>query len=395
MFIDIKEKARDFLAFLLVLTLTCSLGLGSLTQAYADDDVNELEPSQVESPAQDSSVGDKSANLSSTEDATSVPEQAIDGANSIDSSGSSEAPKAPEEVVPAAELDLETQANDPAAESRAKAYKTPLAEGIYSIATSANPGIVLAVKGSSAKDGANIELDNFSPYKNNQYFSVSVDSKGLYSFKAVNSGKLLSSAPNPKAAYNVFQWIDVKTAAQKWIVHKIDGRKYLIESFANRGIFLNVANAKYSSGTNVDLWVKNGTGAQNFTFAYKDEKYYGPSTVDIEQGTYNISTPDKSMALSVENPNLFDRQPIVLTTNTNHLSQQVNIYKDGKGYYRLSFACSGKALSAQSNGRRVGATVFQEQVQFGSNSQSFSIHESPSGGYMFISKAGLKQVYLP
>ncbi|MCB0522581.1 MAG: RICIN domain-containing protein [Lewinellaceae bacterium] len=105
-----------------------------------------------------------------------------------------------------------------------------------------------------------------------------IDNNVHYRFTAKHSGKVLdvSNAQSGSGA-NVQQWSDYGQQNQRWrfeYVTNNDGHHYFSIISVETGLALNVSGGGINDGDNVQVWTKNGSGAQQWRFHHVGNGYY-------------------------------------------------------------------------------------------------------------------------
>lgn len=131
----------------------------------------------------------------------------------------------------------------------------------YQIALASDPSKIPGVEG----DGkTNIRLSMCTKDRRNT-FDVTYLGNGHYSIRKHASGLYLdvkNAAWTKGKNLQLYQFHD--SDAQKWII-KPNGNAYSIISKCN-GLYIDVENGKFKEGNNIQLWLGNGTNAQQWVF---------------------------------------------------------------------------------------------------------------------------------
>ena len=177
-----------------------------------------------------------------------------------------------------------------------------ISDGVYTIASSLNQNIVLDVAEVSKNSGANIQVWTAGNSENQLWYIKSLGS-GLYSVRALHSGRYINVAGSGKAnGTNLQQWNnDTPNGDEKWrITNNGDGTYTFIA--AVNGLALDLANGKAANGQNVQCWQSNGSGAQKWSLipSSVQEDFYGPSISNIR--VTEVSTKGYRVTCTVTDP---------------------------------------------------------------------------------------------
>ena len=177
-----------------------------------------------------------------------------------------------------------------------------ISDGVYTIASSLNQNIVLDVAEVSKNSGANIQVWTAANSENQLWYIKSLGS-GLYSVRALHSGRYINVAGSGKAnGTNLQQWNNgTPNGDEKWrITNNGDGTYTFIA--AVNGLALDLANGKAANGQNVQCWQSNGSGAQKWSLipSSVQEDFYGPSISNIR--VTEVSTKGYRVTCTVTDP---------------------------------------------------------------------------------------------
>ena len=136
-----------------------------------------------------------------------------------------------------------------------------MSNGTYRIGTAVGTKMVLDVAGGSKEDGANIQIWT-STNVSQQNFKVTYKSNGTYLIEAEHSGKVIQVAKDGK---NVEQATKNGSKKQEWKIQDAGNGYYYIISNYN-GLYLDIYAGMSENGTNVQVYEKNSSNAQKFTF---------------------------------------------------------------------------------------------------------------------------------
>ena len=263
-----------------------------------------------------------------------------------------------------------------------------LAEGIYTLGASAAANSVLEVSAASQAAGASVQAYASNgtlaqrwrialvPGAENTYTIqnlgsakfLTADSAGTVSQRAASGAATgTSTAAGTTAASPAQQWTPVITA------HGI-----AFESVAHPGRVLDLTAGSTANGTRLQLWQANGSPAQAFALA--------PTTDTLPNGTYTLTVANTSLAIDVANASYASGANVQVFQSNNSGAQKWNVTRNADGTYTIVNAASGKALDVAGGSAYSGANVQQYQPN-GSAAQRWSI-TFDAGGYKIASAAG-------
>ena len=177
-----------------------------------------------------------------------------------------------------------------------------LKDGVYTIASSLNRNLVLDVAEVSKNSGANIQVWTAANSENQLWYIKSLGS-GLYSVRALHSGRYINVAGSGKAnGTNLQQWNnDTPNGDEKWRIQDNGDGTYTFIAAVN-GLALDLANGKAANGQNVQCWQTNGSGAQKWSLipSSVQEDFYGPSISNIQ--VTEVSTKGYRVTCTVTDP---------------------------------------------------------------------------------------------
>lgn len=265
-----------------------------------------------------------------------------------------------------------------------------LAEGIYTLGASAATNSVLEVSGASQAAGASVQAYASNgtlaqrwrialvPGAENTYTIqnlgsakfLTADSAGTVSQRAAagtGAASGASTAAGATAANPAQQWTPVITA------HGI-----AFESVAHPGRVLDLTAGSTANGTRLQLWQVNNSPAQAFALA---------STTDtLPNGTYTLTVANTNLAIDVANASYASGANVQVFQSNNSGAQKWNVARNADGTYTIVNAASGKALDVAGGSAYSGANVQQYQPN-GSAAQHWNI-TFDAGGYKIASAAG-------
>jgi hypothetical protein len=174
-----------------------------------------------------------------------------------------------------------------------------IADGIYEILCAADPTKAIDCQGASDNIGANIWLYNRNGSAA-QYVSITNDDDGVQMVITLSGRAIDVAGGSFKNGSNVQQWEDNNSRAQRWDIDA-DGKtvtlngtaysSYVIKSHGTN-YALDISGGGTKSGTNIQIYIANGTDAQRWLFI--------PIPYFNATGTYKIvSALDPEMCLDV------------------------------------------------------------------------------------------------
>ena len=230
-----------------------------------------------------------------------------------------------------------------------KSIKIP--DGKYYIYNAEKKDMVIDVLAGAEVDGANVQL-----YKLNktaaQHWEISYNSAtDDYSIVNTKSGKALSMRDVDGGDIKDVQiWKSENTCDQRWKIVG-DGNDSIKILSACSFTAVNIADAVYESGTNLDVRANVNTVAQQ----------WGILPVDtISSGIYTIrAIGDKTKAVDISGGvyNAQDGTNIQIWANNNTGAQRWYISDTGGGYFTVTNLQSGKALDVTARSTENGANI--------------------------------------
>ncbi len=137
--------------------------------------------------------------------------------------------------------------------------------GNYVISCAANPNIVVSIPSGTASKGSNAAL---ATYKGNNYqkFIVTALGDGTYKLIVAGSAMALDVAGGARTnGGNLQQYSYNGTTAQRWRIVGCRGVYKIIGVGSGKAI--DATGGKIAAGTNLQIYTDNGTAAQQFTFS--------------------------------------------------------------------------------------------------------------------------------
>lgn len=201
---------------------------------------------------------------------------------------------------------------------------------------------------------------------------LTADSAGTVSQRAA-SGAASGAAAGTGAATGA----GAANPAQQW-TPVITAHGIAFESVAHPGRVLDLTAGSTANGTRLQLWQANDSPAQAFALA---------STTDaLPNGTYTLTVANTNLAIDVANASYASGANVQVFQSNNSGAQKWNVTRNADGTYTIVNAASGKALDVAGGSAYSGANVQQYQPN-GSAAQHWNI-TFDAGGYKIASAAG-------
>lgn len=259
-----------------------------------------------------------------------------------------------------------------------------LAEGIYTLSASAATNSVLEVSGASQAAGASVQA-----YASNgtlaQRWRIALvpGAENTYTIQNLGSAKFLTAdsagtvSQRAASGANAAAGATAASPAQQW-TPVITAHGIAFESVAHPGRVLDLTAGSTANGTRLQLWQANNSPAQAFALA---------STTDtLPNGTYTLTVANTNLAIDVANASYASGANVQVFQSNNSGAQKWNVARNADGTYTIVNAASGKALDVAGGSAYSGANVQQYQPN-GSAAQRWSI-TFDAGGYKIASAAG-------
>ena len=257
-------------------------------------------------------------------------------------------------------------------------------DGAYSIISAL--GTTLEVGGAATSDGGNVQTwdDNLSAA---QRFHIKAEGQAesgewYYSITNVNSGKVLDCVGGGMdSGTNVQQYAPNGTGAQQWFLRSVtdsSGREYFQIVNVRSGLVLDVLGANSQAGANVQIYSANGTAAQHWLL----KKWIQ----EVTDGAYTIvSGLDSAYVIDISGASGEDCAAAQLYKSNGTLAQTFAInYDEYSGYYTLTSFSSGKKLDVAGGSADEGALV-QQYGANGTRAQLWNIVKNSDGSITFVS----------
>ena len=262
-------------------------------------------------------------------------------------------------------------------------------DGVYEIETGVDRNKVLDVINAVTYSGGNVQIFARNNQAQCQKVNVKYVGNGYYTLQFLHSKMFLDVANAGQSnGTNVWQCRENGADAQKWIIKEAgNGYYYLISKCNDK--YLTVAGGKTSNCTNIEVNSLNSSNAQKFKFNPVNQHETGTKT--IEDGLYEIETGvDRNKVLDVINAVTYSGGNVqIFARNDQAKCQKVNVKYVGNGYYTLQFLHSKMFLDVANAGQSNGTNVWQCREN-GADAQKWIIREAGNGYYYLISKCNDK-----
>lgn len=262
-------------------------------------------------------------------------------------------------------------------------YERILPDGDYMIASAANPAYFLDIVGGQtpAEHGTNVTL--YSPINDDtpdcDAWTIRY-ADGFYRISQKGYDRSLDVRnANMARGGNVVVAVNNDFSAQKWAISLNDGGGYRLQAKCS-GLSLDITGGKLENGVNVEQWTAHNEAAQQWVFIpYKPEQ-------TLPDGRYILlSALDETMELDVAgNTGDVDNGVNVQIWKDTALSQynSFDVRAKPNGYYTLTHAASGKALTAWMGGTNSGSNIALNEND-GSMANEWAItRDGDNGGYV-------------
>ncbi len=265
---------------------------------------------------------------------------------------------------------------------------TKIAEGEYYIQVASNNSMVLDVDGGSSENGANIQLytlNNSAAQKWEITYNSDTDD---YNIINTTSRKALDvEGASMEAGANIQLWKANRSCAQRWkIISTKDDSVKLLSACSFKAI--DVLNGQLTNKSNLQIWFDNGTKAQAWKLV--------PVESLGKEGMYTIrSRVDRSKVLDVAGgvKNATSGTNIQLWVNNNTGAQRWKIKEISNGYYSIINAQSKKVLDVYAGLSENGTNV-QLWNSNKSCAQKWRIMKNKDDTFTFISACSNKVIDL-
>ncbi len=261
-----------------------------------------------------------------------------------------------------------------------------IGNGEYYIAAAGDERQVLDVAGGNRDNGANVQL-----YRKNgseaQRFLLTYHPEGYYTICSVLSRRLLEvQYAGRENGSNVDVYDGNETDAQRWILKKTSDGFYQMLNMGS-GLFLNLAGGQTRNGTNVQVYQRTGSTAQKFRLTAVSERASGQL---LENGSYYVAAAgNHRKVLDLPAGNSGSGTNVQVYDKNNTKAQQYRFVYRGNGYYSIYTELADRVLDVASASRAEGANV-QIYDDNGSDAQLWRAESLGNGIYRFASKVSGK-----
>ena len=247
--------------------------------------------------------------------------------------------------------------------------KSVLTDGIYTIASAIDSNYVLDMTASSLSNGGNVQI-----YKSNQSSAqgwvVSHDSKGYVIITNENSGKVMEVAANKANKFiNVQQNQANDSYRQKWIAIKKENGSIELVSALNIDYSLDLYASKTVNESNVEIYSRNNSTAQQWLFKVKLNKREVLDQMAIENksvlgnGEYEVANKlNTDYVLDMTASSLSDGGNVQLYKSNGTNAQRWVVSHDNTGYIIITNKNSGKAVEVVGNSAKNFGNVQQNTM---------------------------------
>ena len=258
-------------------------------------------------------------------------------------------------------------------------------EGEFVIASALGSRNALQLNGSGSASSSALSI-NRSDMGKDQVFSFEKDpATGLMRVRSVGSSNYLSlnvsgSKMSPNVSAKAYSADD---KAQLWLVEKGTDNNVVICAALNANYCLDVSGGSSSEGTQVALYVKNGTAAQKWAVYNASPDIQGGRTVD--DAVYSIlakSDPSKALAVSGSG----NGSNVQLSDADGASAQRFRFELGADGFYTVTNLRSGKVLDVADGSVLPGSNV-QQWSGWGGDAQKWAVRDNGDGSYSLVCKA--------
>ena len=254
-----------------------------------------------------------------------------------------------------------------------------LEDGAYMIKSALGKNVDISSAGKRNGDNVQTWSNNYSAA---QRFYLQAQGRGssgewYYTIKNVNSGKVLDCASGgTKSGTNVQQYAANGTGAQHWYLRKT-GAMYQIVNVKS-GLMLDVSGARKANGANIQIYQGNNTLAQLWRLMY--------CAAAVEDGAHEIvSTLPGKRVLDVASASADNGAVIQTYTPNGTLAQSFSLsYEKSSGYYVVTNYGSGRVVDVAGCSNAQGAAV-QQYASNGTKAQKWQIVKNQNGSFTFFS----------
>jgi hypothetical protein len=186
-----------------------------------------------------------------------------------------------------------------------------------------------------------------------QKFQLARTSDGFYTIKNVGSGKNVDAeGAGTTSGTNVWTYASNDTCAQKWAILTSSNGTYELVSSCS-GLALDVLGAATASGTNVQIWDRNGTNAQKWQLVALDNAPVSDDTYIIRSSLQS----DRVRVLDVLGGGTINGVNIQIYGRNNTNAQGFTFVRGIDGLYTIKNLGSGKVLDVDAAKTTSGTNV--------------------------------------
>lgn len=250
--------------------------------------------------------------------------------------------------------------------------KTLIKEGVYTISSAANSKLALDVAAGSGADDANVQVCNSnSSFAQKWKIELVAGEDNTYTIESLASGMLLSVT----SGGDIRQSPRSDAETQKWIVELRDGY-YVFENVANNGYVIGIKGSSAISGADVRQLAKSDSKLQQFKLS--------SASADVPNGIYYIRVAGASdRVLDVNGGSYSSGANVQLYTKNGTGAQKWKLTRNSDGTYTILNAQSELALDVKSGSAKAGANV-QQYASNNTKAQKWYITYE-NGGYKIVS----------
>ena len=263
-----------------------------------------------------------------------------------------------------------------------------ISDGEYRIKSAVNSKYVMDVQWASKDNGANIWT-----YENNgtaaQIWEICHDDNHYVILKNKESGKTLSVKDNSAKNYvNIEQREFKDEKSQKWIAVKQTNDKTTFISALNENYCIDLESANATNESNIQLYSKNGTAAQQWGVEKADPVFEKAeeNKNTVANGEYRIkSAVNPKYAIDVRWASSDDGANIQLYEENGTFAQSWIISHDIDNFVILKNKSSGKVLSVKDSFLKNETNIEQRSYKEDDRAQKWIAVKQLDGNIVFIS----------
>jgi L,D-peptidoglycan transpeptidase YkuD (ErfK/YbiS/YcfS/YnhG family) len=256
-------------------------------------------------------------------------------------------------------------------------------QGVYSISSKLNPGLVLDIEGNSDSAGANLRLWDANGTEA-QEFIITPLGDGTYTICGYGSGLSLDIAGgSSESGSNVQQYRRNGSNAQLFKILRADDSYVSIQPLCTDCVF-DVCGGEAQKGTNIWTYARNESDAQKFLL--KSE-----TTHPMMEGTYFIHCGKTfGNCLGVADDTALS--PVASQACAFSDLQEITITYSGSDLYTIALTKTGMVFDVE-GGNAVSGTRVNQYPQNGTPAQKWKISDLGNGYYSIASSLD-GQLYL-